>query len=223
MTPGTEYTIYALPVGAGNVFYPMQTELSTTLQNGGTGLSTVTVEVFDITSSEARVVVTPNAETAVFYDGLIEKAYADSIGMDSCIAIVKASPYPLYSTDNWTWMSLTPNTTYYAIGIGKNANDIWGDSTVIEFTTLTTGLSEINSTNLFSIYPVPCNGNFNVDLNAANTGEMQLFDLNGRMVHSEIITVAHTEIDASALNDGCYFVRIISKNGIGSQKLIIEK
>lgn len=223
MTPDTEYTIYALPVGTGTVFYPMQTELATTLQGGGTGLSTVTVEVFDIASTEARVVVTPNAETAVFYDGLIEKYYADSIGMDSCIAIIKSSPYPLYSTDNWIWMSLTPNTIYYAIGIGKNANDVWGDSTVVEFTTLTTGLSEINSSNLFSVYPVPCNGKFNVDLNASTTGEMQLLDINGRLVYSQMISETHSEINVSALNNGCYFIRIISKNGVESQKLIIEK
>jgi len=32
MAPSTEYTIYALPADAGNVFYPMQTELATTPQ-----------------------------------------------------------------------------------------------------------------------------------------------------------------------------------------------
>jgi hypothetical protein len=223
MAPSTEYTIYALPADAGNVFYPMQTELATTLTGGGTGLSTVTVEIFDITSNSARVVVTPNAETAIFYDGLIRKSYADSIGMDSCIAIIKTSPYPLYSTDNWVWSSLEANTTFYAIGIGKNADGVWGDSTVVEFTTLASGLAEMNAADVFSMYPTPCNGKFNIDLNTANTGQMQLFDLNGRMIYSEKISAAHSEINASALNDGCYFIRVVSENGIGSQKLIINK
>ena len=223
MTPATEYTIYALPADAGNVFYPMQTQLATTLAGGGTGLSTVTVEVFDITSTSARVVVTPNAETAVFYDGLIRKSYADSIGMDSCIAIIKTSPYPQYSTDNWVWSSLESNTAFYAIGIGKNANDDWGDSTVVEFTTLTSGLAEINSSDIFLIYPMPCNGKFNVDLNGSNTGELQLLDMKGRLVYSEKISAAHTEINAEVLNNGCYIIRLVSENGIGKQKLIINK
>lgn len=223
MAPSTEYTIYALPADAGNVFYPMQTALATTLTGGGTGLSTVTVEVFDITSTSARVVVTPNAETAVFYDGLIRKSYADSIGMDSCIAIIKTSPYPLYSTDNWVWSSLESNTTFYAIGIGKNANDEWGDSTVVEFTTITSGLAEMNSTDLFSIYPMPCNGKFIVDVNGFNTGELQLLDMNGRLIYSEKISAAHTEINAEVLNNGCYIIRVVSESGVGSGKLIIEK
>ncbi len=222
MAPSTEYTIYALPADAGNVFYPMQTALATTLTGGGTGLSTVTVEVFDITSTSARVVVTPNAETAVFYDGLIRKSYADSIGMDSCIAIIKTSPYPLYSTDNWVWSSLESNTTFYAIGIGKNANDEWGDSTVVEFTTLTSGFAEMNSSDMFSIYPMPCNGKFNVDVNGFNTGELQLLDMNGRLIYSEKISAAHTEINAEVLNNGCYIIRVVSESGVGSGKLIIE-
>jgi len=222
MAPSTEYTIYALPADAGNVFYPMQTALATTLTGGGTGLSTVTVDVFDITSTSARVVVAPNAETAVFYDGLIRKSYADSIGMDSCIAIIKTSPYPLYSTDNWVWSSLESNTTFYAIGIGKNANDEWGDSTVVEFTTLTSGFAEMNSSEMFSIYPMPCNGKFNVDVNGFNTGELQLLDMNGRLIYSEKISAAHTEINAEVLNNGCYIIRVVSESGVGSGKLIIE-
>ena len=70
---------------------------------------------------------------------------------------------------------------------------------------------------------MPCNGKFNVDLNGSNTGELQLLDMKGRLVYSEKISAAHTEINAEVLNNGCYIIRLVSENGIGKQKLIINK
>ena len=70
---------------------------------------------------------------------------------------------------------------------------------------------------------MPCNGKFNVDVNCSNTGELQLLDISGRLVYSEKISDAHSEINAETLDNGCYIIRIVSESGVGSGKLIIEK
>ncbi len=223
MDPATEYTIYALPSDASNSFYPMQAVTATTTAGGGTGLSTLTINITDITFNSARVIVTPNSETSVFYDGLIRKSYADSIGMDSCIKIIKSSPYPQYSTDNWVWSNLESNTAFYAIAIGKNANSEWGDSTVVEFSTLTLSLIESFSLKPLVIYPNPCSDIFYIETEGNTICELQIFDINGKIVYDNKTLNNANEIDVSFLNEGSYIVKLISENEMRAGKIVIGK
>ncbi|MDD4848034.1 MAG: T9SS type A sorting domain-containing protein [Bacteroidales bacterium] len=134
-TPNTEYTIYALPLDAEGLIYEIQTQTVTTPGGGGLGESVIAIELSEITASSVRMIATPNEHTAVFHDGLIMAELFNEIGQDSAIEIIKNNGYPLYEIDDWTWNDLTPNTTYKAIAIGKNADDVWGEATIDEFTT----------------------------------------------------------------------------------------
>jgi hypothetical protein len=75
LDPNTEYTIYAFPKDGSGTNSTMQTLVCTTAQMGGTGLSTLIVAVSEVTATQARVAVTPNAETSVFHDGIIAVDY----------------------------------------------------------------------------------------------------------------------------------------------------
>ena len=227
MIPNTEYTVYALPKDSLGQASPLVTILATTTQNGGSGLSTLTVVVNDITSTQARVVVTPNAETAVFHDGLITVDYYNTIGSDSALTLIKSNPYPLYTTDDWIWSDLTPATDYYAIGIGQNADSIWGTPAITPFTTLSSaGIASGDATASSAlIYPVPTTGIFYFQADPAASGEIRIIDLNGKTVFSQRITPARTEINASSLGNGCYYLRYWPDSGQTpvTTKLIIAK
>ncbi len=146
MAPSTNYLIFALPYG-GSQAYDYEMLSITSDGNGGTGLSVITIEVTEITASTAIVTCTPNAETAVFYDGIVTKDLLEEVGLDSvCEILYSDGYYPLYETDEWTWEGLDFNTEYVVIAFGKNSEGVWGDTAQYEFSTLPaggTGLSEV--------------------------------------------------------------------------------
>jgi len=227
MTPNTEYTIYALPKDGSGTNSTMQTLICTTAQLGGTGLSTQTLNVSEITATQARVLVTPNAETSVFHDGIIAADYYNEIGADSALTVIKTNPYPLYATDNWVWSDLTPNTNYYAIAVGQNSNNEWGTAIIVPFSTLSgAGVPTVaNRSSMISVFPNPNNGVFEVEMNSFEAGEIEIYDLNGRMVYNQTISTANPQINAASLDNGCYFVCLISNSGARKtvQKIVISK
>lgn len=227
LIPNTEYTIYALPKDGTGTNSTMQTLVCTTAQIGGTGLSTLTINVSDITATQARVLVTPNAETSVFHDGIIAADYYNEIGADSALTVIKTNPYPLYATDNWVWLDLTPNTNYYAIAVGQNSNNEWGTAIIVPFSTLPgAGVSDMNKyTSMFSVTPNPNNGTFELKLESSGTSEIEIYDVNGRVVCKQTISKTNPQVDAKHLDNGCYFVRLGSNSGGRNtvQKMVISK
>ena len=153
---------------------------------------------------------------------LVDFIHADSIG-SSCIKIIKSSPYPQYSTDNWVWSNLESNTAFYAIAIGKNANSEWGDSTVVEFSTLTLSLIESFSLKPLVIYPNPCSDIFYIETEGNTICELQIFDINGKIVYDNKTLNNANEIDVSFLNEGSYIVKLISENEMRAGKIVIGK
>jgi len=227
LIPNTEYTIYALPKDGSGTNYTMQTLVCTTAQLGGTGLSTLTINVSEITATQARVLVTPNAETSVFHDGIITVDYYNEIGADSALTVFKTNPYPLYATDNWVWLDLAPNTNYYAIAVGQNSNNEWGTAMIVPFSTLTgAGVSSSGCPeSSISVFPNPNDGNFVIEQTSDDAEELEIYDMNGRIVFSQRISQANPRINATSLEKGCYNICVISDSGVRRfvQKLVIWK
>ncbi len=225
MIPNTEYTVYALAIGAtDSVLY--QTT-ATTLSTGSTGVSTISVAVLDITINSVRMICTPDTNTAVFYDGIIRKSYADSLGVDSTVALLlEASAfYPNYETDDWVWQDLEPSTEYYAIAIGKNVLDEWGDTTIVSFATLdnVSLAKEINLEEGIKVYPNPTRGELNYEVNN-DYDNLSIYDIKGNLVYTETFKQKQDKLDVSKLNNGIYFL-YFSKEGIVGRatKVVIQK
>lgn len=225
--PNTEYTLYARPLDANGVAFPLNTINVTTLTGGGNGLAEMQVEVSQITDSSARLIATPNDQTAVFFDGLITKEYFDEIGQDSAIAVIQDNGYPQYETDDWVWLDLFANTDYYAIAVGKNALDEWGPATIVEFKTLEpVGINDPNeAVKTISIFPMPNNGTFTFTAPDGQEGSVRIFNTNGQMVFEQKVSVEQNTIDARHLSNGLYSLQFTStsKVVIMSEKLIISK
>ena len=83
-------------------------------------------------------------------------------------------------------------------------------------TTGTIGINEVNSANAV-IYPNPADNK--VFVKGEGIANVQIFDVNGR----NVLTSNHAgQMDISSLTSGIYMVRIISNNGVTTQKLTVK-
>lgn len=88
---------------------------------------------------------------------------------------------------------------------------------------ITTEISEAqNDSELITMFPNPTNNSFVIKANSIEKQNLQIVDINGRLVFSQnLISVA--TIDVSNLNEGVYFVSLKSNKGIANKRLIIIK
>lgn len=89
---------------------------------------------------------------------------------------------------------------------------------IIAYSSASLSTVENTKTSKLSIYPNPASNKFFVQ--GLNSGNVQVYDLNGRMV----INTQYSEngIDVSTLSKGVYIVKITDKNNSFSEKLIIK-
>ncbi len=74
-----------------------------------------------------------------------------------------------------------------------------------------------------SIYPNPNNGSFRITSNEENTVNLQIINSLGQVVLNENTKIDNKEINIQGLNNGTYFLRILSNNKTINKKLIINK
>jgi hypothetical protein len=84
-------------------------------------------------------------------------------------------------------------------------------------------VKNVNSDNLFIVYPNPAQSTFNIDFKNATTGSVRIFDLNGKEVYKASINSVNQLIDCSSLNNGLYIVQIEANGIVSSKKLNIAK
>jgi hypothetical protein len=91
------------------------------------------------------------------------------------------------------------------------------------FTAGTTGIKQVTGiNNQVNIYPNPNNGNFVVESNNTAKQTMQVYDINGKVVLSQVIN-GKTTIDAGNLSEGVYNISIISNEGVVNKRLVIVR
>ena len=204
--PNTEYTVYALPKDADGNFGELVTTKVTTEQAGGAGTSVIEIEVEVLTKTSVKTTATPNAETAVYHYGLIEKSYFEEIGEEAFVQYLREEDqYPLYEVDVWEWIDLTPETDYYAIATGQNSEGEWGETTIVPFRTEVEGFDEFVKTN-FSIYPNPASSTISIISDAK--GVAKIFDMTSRCVKEIQVDEMNTTINIEDLNKGVYFISV---------------
>jgi hypothetical protein len=122
-----------------------------------------------------------------------------------------------------------PNVIVSDIEINENANKIY-------LSTFGRGIWASDLSLLTTVNPVnPCKDNieirqlgsksFSIEIpnSACNQSftELEVIDIQGKLVYKAKITDAQTQINLSQVNSGLYFVRLISKQGSAVQRLVI--
>ncbi|MCQ2319026.1 MAG: T9SS type A sorting domain-containing protein [Bacteroidales bacterium] len=214
--PGTEYTIYVVPVNADETLGEMVTATATTTAAGGPGVSEIEMTVEVLSPTEVKTFTTPNDQTAEYHYGLIEKAYYEEIGEEGLIQIIQEDIYPYYEYSEWIWLELSPETEYYGFARGFNANGEWGTITLVPFTTMPNAIEDVNALS-FNIFPNPAD-NF-VKIEGNNIQTVEIFNMTGQAVVRQDVSGNETTISTENLESGVYFVKV---NGTMTQKLVVK-
>lgn len=208
MQPGTMYVIYALATDGGTSY--LYTDTVQTNAIGGSGESIISLSVDNITDNSVQTTATPNDQTLLFKDFIIEKAAFDTLNIDTVIAWLKDDPYIHYETDVWTWLDLKPGTPYYLCGIGMNGDSIWGEMSKLEFSTTGTPLAiSSNNDTRISVFPNPTSDNVVISGISAQS-RVFLYDMNGRQVHAANSNGCEMNINTSDLARGSYLLQIFN-------------
>ncbi len=88
-----------------------------------------------------------------------------------------------------------------------------------------TATPEIKMSDLgLSIYPNPAATNFTIKSDALlNNSSVKIYGIDGRLVHTQVISGVQSVIECASLNNGVYYVEITNKGVSATQKLVIAK
>jgi hypothetical protein len=108
---------------------------------------------------------------------------------------------------------------------GDKSQDSWNisdDYWIIKFcdTAVATSVNDVVQKDGFSIYPNPAHNTLNVKCRIKNA-ELRIYDVTGRIVHQQILTSSHQQINAS-FSPGIYLVRVTAGEKVWTEKLVVE-
>ena len=123
----------------------------------------------------------------------------------------------------WLKYWLKGNCTSWNLFLDSTANDTNVLSKIsCGLNCSTTGINNLLNNNIVSIYPNPSNGSFVIESNNSAKQTMQLFDVNGKLVLSQVIS-GTTTIDASNLSDGVYNLKVSAADRVVNKRVVIAR
>ena len=179
--PGTSYTVYLVFIDQEGQYSDIQKFAVTTRKQGTSETARVSIEVKDITKTEATVVTTPDENTASYRETIVEKSLYNE---ENIIKYLQETPDNMslpYHSDpyTWTWPELKPGTAYYAVAMAKNADGKWGPLTKVEFSTLS-----INQT---VTLPLAYLAEYNVNPEGTDFVTTQALDVSGYFSYEDAV------------------------------------
>ena len=217
-----EYYVIAQGKNADGNFGEM-TKVEFVVRVAGEAALTVTVEEFTETSV---LVITPNENTVSYRYIIIEKAVADSIGEDAVMQRLNENEDYLEGVTVEELM-VEPNVEYYVIAQAKNADDVWGEVTKVEFIVIDENTGEDDGDSIseletvFEIYPNPASEYVRITSNA-EIENLVVFSIDGKVVYTETVNQEETMIDVTSFAKGSYIVRMVSNDKIFVRRIVVE-
>jgi hypothetical protein len=145
----------------------------------------------------------------------------------NCFSGCNESPYsfstynPTFNVHDTVFSVTSININSYSYGIPSTNPVITSDTLC-----LSTAINQLHgNTNMIDIYPNPASGvvyiNFEKETN--ETVLLNIYNIFGVKIRSELLKQHNTEINVRGLSDGVYFVIIKTLNLIENHKLIIQR
>ncbi|MBA3704347.1 MAG: T9SS type A sorting domain-containing protein [Bacteroidetes bacterium] len=106
---------------------------------------------------------------------------------------------------------------------GTTANGVFIDNIEITGTKITTGVNELNNTELVQLFPNPTTGLFTLKFNEKHSGKfkMEIFNtLGARVYEAEGIENIAQSVDLSGIAQGYYSVRVILNDQVITKKIV---
>ena len=135
----------------------------------------------------------------------------------------------------WSWSTgeSTPSITVDTTSLGGNGTYnisvavidfsttcFYNDNINVTFS-VCTGVNENVASN-FTIYPNPTDGWITVKIAANDKGEIEVTNIQGKVIYKNTLNSNAQNIDLSANAKGVYFVTVTTTNGVEIQKMVIQ-
>ena len=104
--------------------------------------------------------------------------------------------------------------------VNQNRNFETSDYFIAKIGTAGVGIEKYNTTDNVIVYPNPSSGNFTIETNTTDKQNLNLYDVNGKLVLSQTIQ-GTTNINTSILAQGIYNLNVTNKEGIVNKRLVI--
>lgn len=139
-------------------------------------------------------------------------------GSTATLSVLGAMSYTWNTGSNLASYPVTPTTTTSYTVIGTDGNGCTNNAVVTQSVSLCTGIDEIMSENLTSIYPNPNNGVFTI----STQKDAQLIIVNqlGEIVLQQLITSGENKLDLQNQATGLYFVKISAQGSLTTFKVM---
>ncbi len=197
-----------------------------------TNVSPAATTVYTVTGKDSKncfhtafITVTVNANPTVTASG---SSSVICIGESATLTASGASTYSWNSlaalptsTGNIIVVGPTNSSTYNYYVTGTDANGCSSVDTIALKVDKCTGITKItNQSSGLSVYPNPTNGEFTVELNNGLTKNIQISDVTGRIILTEVTSEDKATVNINAYSKGIYYVKIQSDNAIEVIKVI---
>jgi hypothetical protein len=132
---------------------------------------------------------------------------------------------PFYGINDtiYTWRNLDNNATLasHTVSYTDNTLSLESMSYLDQSSFSTTGVNELATAELFSMYPNPATSTLTV-VNSVDNGTVTIFDMSGRMVHTQAIATETEQVDVADLPAGMYMVQVANSKFQHTELLVIE-
>lgn len=130
---------------------------------------------------------------------------------------------PLTSTVATAVISPTTTTNYTVSATASVCPGYTWTSVFTQSVSPCTGVAQMhNESILVSVYPNPAKSELVVELNNGTSKSIEVIDVTGKVVLSEVSSKDNTVINVGGLNTGIYFVRVQSNNSVKVLKIVKE-
>lgn len=144
---------------------------------------------------------------------------------------ITLNPEDLYLTYNWNFnyiLSLNPNT-FDETNVGSNDVGVKllnrcgeTETHLMHVTIILTDNIETLSKNNIEIYPNPAKNILNISSKNGQIKTIDIFDISGKQVKCLETDKEQLSINIADLKQGVYFIKLNTKNGVSTHKLIVE-
>ena len=196
------------------------------------------IYAYDEVNDEVGVLLV-SSDTMEFIDVIDDEIYSPIIGFKEDVFLLAGSYIiAIHELDGYELTGMMMNSNYdFKPGVAFLNSDatgnewfdngdfwvgdfVWSNRLHLGKTVIVNSISnDVNNT--LSIYPNPAKGNVMV-AGAEMGSTVEILDVTGKVVISEIVRSTAFSIDLTAINKGMYVVKVMNNNSVATQKLIVE-
>jgi hypothetical protein len=157
--------------------------------------------------SMALVAATPvylHFETEEEYNHVDSVSKNFTVGLENNVSWEQANGRVSFSDESVTLLSLGIENLTVSLGD-------YSKKVRINIVDIETSATQLTIENVISVYPNPASDYININLNGVSADKMEICDITGKVISSQIISTEHSQTNIKNLKPGLYLLKIYNK------------